>query len=371
MDRNSQTLLSLLRSAMWGLPADEVCRDTEWGKVFDLAREQTVLGLVADAVGKLPYELKPDKDVLVRMQHHVMRSLQAHALLDRKLAETVALLRSHDIHPVLFKGQGLATNYPDPKLRQCGDIDLYVGEGSYMKACDVVISAFGTDEHDSESVKHMHLNNGGVTIELHRIAEKQPGFFEDRRYQAWTLKHLEHSDRRKVQIGGETIELPPVNFDAVYIMNHAWHHFVNGGIGLRQVCDWTLYVHRFHKEVDADILKKDLKSLNLWKVWHLFACIAVEHLGLPSDECPFYDGSYSKTAERVLDIILDEGNFGRYSEARRKSRRPAGYASGKIHSFKMTTSRYARNFTVHPTYMVRAWLSFMNTGVKAFFKGLR
>ena len=74
---------------------------------------------------------------------------------------------------------------------------------------------------------------------------------------------------------------------------------------------------------------------------------------------------------RYRQFILDEGNFGRYSEARRKSRRPAGYASGKIHSFKMTTSRYARNFTVHPTYMVRAWLSFMNTGVKAFFKGLR
>lgn len=371
MNRDRYTLLLLLQSALWGHCPNAVTSDTDWTKVLTLARQQTVLGLVADAVGKLPAELKPDRDSLMRLQHHVMRSCQAHALLDRKLGETVTLLRAHDIYPVLFKGQGLATNYPDPKLRQCGDIDLYVGEANYRKACDIMISAFGSDEHDSESVKHMHLNNGGVTIELHRIAERQPGYFENKRYQAWTVKHLEHSERRKVQIGGEMIDLPPVNFDVVYIMNHAWHHFVNGGIGLRQVCDWTLYVHRFHKEIDVDMLKKDLKSLNLWKVWHIFASIAVEHLGLPSEECPFYDGSNSKVSAKVLDIILDEGNFGRYSETKRSSRRPNGYFSSKLHLFKMTTSRYLRNFTVHPTYMVRSWARFMNRGISAFFKGLR
>ncbi|MCS2423516.1 hypothetical protein NXW31_20520 [Bacteroides fragilis] len=41
-------------------------------------------------------------------------TIRSHALLNRTLAVAVKLLRQNGIHPVLLKGQGVATNYIAP-----------------------------------------------------------------------------------------------------------------------------------------------------------------------------------------------------------------------------------------------------------------
>lgn len=369
MEQPGNTLLALLRSALWSRPVEGLTETPDWNKVLTLAKEQTVLGLVSDAIGRMPENLRPSADAMHRLRFHVMRTCQAHAMLNRKLARTVDLLRSHDIHPVLFKGQGLALEYPDPMLRQCGDIDLYVGPDDYLKACRTVLEAYGSDGHESESAKHMHIDSDGVTIELHRIAENLPGPFADRRYQKWTRMNLEHREQRHVDIGGTSVDLPPVDFNVVYVMNHAWHHFMNGGVGLRQFCDWTMFVHNHHKEMDIKQIESDLKSFGLWKAWHLFSSIAVRHLGLPAEECPFYDGRYEAKADRVLEVIWMEGNFGKYAE-RRKVLRPQGYASGKLHSFRQTTLRYRGLMDICPEYVFKSWNHFFFNGIRYFFTGI-
>ena len=53
-------LLKLVRSALWDTPAENLPQDIDWSKVFRLARQQTLVGLLADAVQKLPPESRPD-----------------------------------------------------------------------------------------------------------------------------------------------------------------------------------------------------------------------------------------------------------------------------------------------------------------------
>ena len=364
------TLLSLVRSALWGTPAYAVSPDTDWIKVYTLASQQTLTGLLAAAVQKLPQELKPDVSVIRQLQVFMIRNIQAHELISRNLALAVGLLRSNGIDSVLFKGHGLALNYPDPMSRQCGDIDLYVGKEAASKAAELCLASFGEGEHDAESSKHFHFDNEGVSIEIHKIAENLPGHSEDRRYQEWTVRHLTGPDCRTVEIAGTDVKLPPVPFDAIYIMNHAWHHFVNGGIGLRQLCDWTVYLHKFHKDIDAVQLKEDLMSFGLLKVWYFFSYIAVNHLGLPESECPLYNDKYAGTSEKVLEVIWNEGNFGRHSKAV-KTPRPKGYAAGKLYSFRNITKRFFSIFGVYPSYMHKSWVMFFTSGIYHYFKGLK
>jgi hypothetical protein len=212
------------------------------------------------------------------------------------------------------------------------------------------------------------MESEGVHIELHRIAEILPGARQDRLFKEWTVKQLEESDLRIVEIGGASVNLPPVDFDPLYIMNHAWHHSVYGGIGLRQICDWTRYIHRFHDRLDPVKLESDLKSFGLLKVWHMFAWIAVNRLGLPADECPLYEGRYSDDAEKMLAVVWTDGNFGRYSE--RRSKRPEGYSSGKLHSLIVTTKRFFRIIPVYPSHILRVWLLYLASGIYHYFKGL-
>lgn len=362
-----QSLLSLVRSALWQIPADDLPDNMNWERVAALASRHTLLGLVADAAGYLPESGRPPKPVMIRLFAGRAAGIRAHALINKVLGQVTLLMRQNGIRPVLLKGQGLALNYPDPLARQCGDIDLYIGKKNCRKAYEVAVGKYGSHETDTENHKHYHLECDGVVVELHKMAEFLPGVVADRKYQDWTTRHLGGDSLRQVEIDGCVVELPPVSFDCIYILNHIWHHFINGGIGLRQVCDWTLYLHRFHGEIDVVQLRKDLNDFSMMRVWHYFAGIAVKYLGLPENECPLYEGLYLDKSAAVMEIIMEEGNFGYYSKTR-VGKKPDGYVRGKLHTFKRVTARFWSIFRIHPTAVIKYYCSFVINGVMSFFK---
>ena len=366
MERSQEILLALLRCALWGRVYDGPDRIEDWSAVLRLGEQQTVLGLVADAVPMLPAGLQPDASSRLKLHSRVMRICQNHSLLNRNLAKVKSLMDSHSIRTVLFKGQGLALTYPNPLSRQCGDIDLYVGERNFLKAMDVMEPDVEHDVNKYAHLKHFNAESEGVSIEIHRIAEILPGFRADRMFQQWTVQNLLESELRKVDIGGIEVNLPPVDFDALYIMNHAWHHFMTGGIGLRQLCDWTMYLHRFHRQIDAEKLEKNLKTFGLTRAWQIFGSIAVKHLGLPAEECPLYAGSYDDKALKALEVIWREGNFGKYSESR-KTPRPEGHFAGKFFSFRNNTSRIINIMSISPADVLNSWIYYFINGMRNVF----
>lgn len=362
MKDSQEILLKLIRISLWGEDAGVLSSVPEWNKVLRLAGQQTVLGLVADAMPHLPEQLRPDLKTSERLRAVALNICCSHSLLNRKLADLKSLLDSHDIHSVLFKGQGVALNYPNPLSRQCGDIDMYVGERGFEKALQILKPETDEKASDFRNMKHFNCEDEGVSLEIHRIAEIIPGRKRNRLFQEWTVRHLEGNDVHKAEIGGTAINLPPHQFNAIYIMNHAWHHFVSSGIGLRQLCDWSMFLHRHHSDIDHEILKNDLKMFGLTEAWQILAGVAVEFLGLPADECPLYSGKYRSRSEMMMDVIWNEGNFGFHSERRKP--RPEGHFAGKFHSFSISTRRKFRIFRISPADVAQAW-------VGSFIKGMR
>ena len=370
MTESQSFLLTLVRMALWGgeesLPADL----PDWQEVLALAKKQTLLGLVAEAVPMLPEGLQPDPQTKLQLHTAAMRIMSSHALLNRKVADIKTRMDSYGIHTVLFKGQGVALNYPNPQSRQCGDIDLYVGEKNFARALELLNPETTKKASEYRFVKHFNIEEDGVEIEIHRIAEILPGFGHDRRFQRWTVDKLCGPAVRKVEIGGATVNLPPAEFDVLYIMNHAWHHFMTGGIGLRQLCDWSIQLYRYGRSVDVDALSNNLRSFGLIRAWKILSCVAVGYLGLPEDECPLYDASYAGKAAKVLDVIWMEGNFGHHSESR-KTPRPKGHFAGKFHSFKKNTSRIIRILSISPIDVIYSWGYYFINGMRNLFHRVR
>ena len=365
MNREWKPFIELLRAALWNRLADVTLfsGQTDWEEILVLARQQTVMSLVAEAAMKLPRNLQPPAAITTRMRGIVTTNIRTHALLNRTLAEAVTLFNDNGIPTVLFKGQGVAMNYPEPTLRNCGDIDLYVGANLYDKACTVAQAWGGKDEHATTSEKHYHFNHNGVAVELHRIAEQLPLPWHNARFQRWTRRHLHYGGLRQVIIAGAEVQLPPVQFDALYIFNHLWHHFSSGGgIGLRQVCDWVRYLHTFGHEIDPMQLERDLCAFGLWKPWQLFGCLAVDVLGLPVEEFPFYNARYAKKASIVLGMIEAGGNFGFHDVS--ITERPAGYIAGKMHTLRRMHARFGQLIAVSPTVAVAAWGRYMYLGIR-------
>ena len=365
MEIDFQQFLALLRSGLWNAPADVTlfCGITDWEAVLGHAKRQTVLGVVAEGINTLPENLQPSKQIMNKVREKLFSVVQMHTLLNRALEEIVATLQEQGFSPVLLKGQGVAMNYLDPTLRQCGDIDLYIGTEDYERARTFVCQHYGNDEQGSESHKHYHFNHGWVVIELHRIAERLPMPWQNSRFQKWTERHLHGTDLRNVRFGDTEVKLPPVDFDVIYIFNHAWHHFsAGGGIGLRQLCDWVRYLHTYHHAINLVELERNLKAFGLWHAWSIFGCVAVDILGLPSEEFPFYRPQYFFDACQILDMISQEGNFGVYNSDR--GNRPKRYFAGKLHSFLWMNRRFIRLFPMDPLQMSAVWMNYLYIGFR-------
>lgn len=369
--KEQQQFLALLRAGLWDTPAEAelFSGDAHWEGIFTKAARQTVQGLVAKAASTLPPGLQPPVAVLGKARSIVAATIRSHALLNRTLAEAVTMLRQEGIRPVLLKGQGVATNYTEPTLRMCGDIDLYIGQADYYKACLLACQWDEAEETGMESDKHYHFHHDGVTVELHRIAEQLPLSWHNARFQRWTRRHLHGACLRSAVIEGTSVSLPPVNFDTLYIFNHAWHHFSEGGgIGLRQLCDWVRHLHTFRHEIDRDALEYDLRSFGLWRPWRLFSSIAVDVLGLPREEYPFYTGRYTRQASQIVAMIEEEGNFGFFDPSR--AERPAGYIAGKRHTLVRMSRRYAKLFALCPREVVAAWVRYLYVGIGQVLKDM-
>ena len=362
MKASQDILLSLVRNALWGTPC-HLTAMPDWDKILCLARQQTVAGLVAEAVPGLPEEFQPDAGLKVKLHSTVMRIYRSHALLNDKLAQVRRLMDENGIRSVLLKGQGIALNYPNPLSRQCGDIDLYVGEKNFLKGMDLLEPGLEHDVKEYNDQKHFSIDSDGVHVELHRIAEILPGRRADRKFQEWTVEELMGPDVRSVMVGECEVNLPPFAFDPLYLMNHAWHHFIMGGIGLRQLCDLTMYLHRFHDRIDVGALEYNLKRFGLFRAWQVMSCFCVKYLGLPAGEYPLYSGRYVRQTDKMLDIVFSEGNFGKYSSAR-KSPRPKGHYAGKFHSFMKTNQRTLKLLPISPVEVVRSWIFYFIRGMK-------
>ena len=192
MNLERERFLALLRAGLWNKPTDLPSSDKpiHWANIMSMATRQTVIGLVANAIAQLPEAEKPDQQRIAQLQALLVCNHQAHQRLNRQLVETVSLLRENGLSPILLKGQGIAQLYSNPFLRQCGDIDLYIGLEDFEKARELIEQHYGKDPKNHESVKHYHAHYQGLSIELHRIAERLANPIYNNRFQAWTRHYL-------------------------------------------------------------------------------------------------------------------------------------------------------------------------------------
>ncbi|MCM1178277.1 MAG: nucleotidyltransferase family protein [Bacteroides sp.] len=370
MDSAEKVFLQTLRKGLWGgsepISMEDGCR---WEDVFRIARAQAVAGSVGQAILDEPTAVSElPADYQGKIKSFIIRNCAIHSTFNRCLVHVVSELRTAGIEPVLLKGQALARNWPYPELRQCGDIDLWVGEENYTKAIETLLPmSTSADSEISETPKHTSLKFGIVSVEIHRFSGVETTSSKlDAIYRRYSEEGLTKGTV-PVDFGGTMVMTPADNFNAFYIFSHLWHHFMAGGIGLRQVCDWTMFLHSRSGKIDTGYLQGLLGKLELTVPWQVFGCIAVDWLGLPEEEFPFYNPIYRNKSGKVLERILKEGNFGHERECFRRKRSKV-YLFRKAGSFMYHISRSIGMISLFPSKVIKEFISTTIEGFKAVWK---
>ena len=104
--------------------------------------------------------------------------------------------------------------------------------------------------------------------------------------------------------------LPGVNEDAFFVFSHILQHFYKEGIGLRQICDWCRLLYTCKDSLNHGLLESRIQEMRLMTEWKAFAAMAVDYLGMPAETMPFYDSRFKIKGERILEFVIETGNFG-------------------------------------------------------------
>lgn len=340
MNKVLSSFLLLLRNALWGShePLREPLTQAEWKSLFILAREQTVEGIVMDAVGALPPQQKPPMDIRLQAIGRVQQIEEGNALLNRELLAMLVLIEKRRLRVVLMKGQGAASRYLSPMHRCPGDIDLFAPDD--FEAVNALMMELSAELGKVTPEKHTDYMLREVAWEIHNHMSDM--------CHAGARRFISAGYPREtafVEIEGRLVPVFPPSFDAVYMVAHMVHHVVSEGLGLRQLCDWVMLLHKEKDEIEREELVRYVVALHLERPFKVLGVIAVELLGLPREELPLTYGEKERKIARLLwSDILKQGNFGKYS-----GRVPAAGLWGRLGNYFYTLERCVRLYGVCPS----------------------
>ena len=331
MSTVEQQYFELLRAALWGKKVS-IDGEIDWEGVLQIAKFQSNVVLLADLASRMPDANKPSADMLGKMQSLMRNNLFRQMRLGQILAPALKLLREHDIEPVVLKGFGLAALYPNPTLRQIGDIDLFVGIANFHEACTLLRTLPGSynwgDEVDVG--RHYNIEFGQYSLEVHRVSADIENAKLYPHYAAMEQEGLMDHPQR-IEFEGLEISIPSKEFVVFFTFYHAWHHYLETGVGWRQLSDIAMALHSYHGQLDLEKLRKWINTMRVMKPWQTFGYLLVECLGLPEAEMPFYDASCRKKAKKLYGQIMKEGNFKRANNFKRN--KPKRLLWHKAHAF--------------------------------------
>ncbi|MBQ1647311.1 MAG: nucleotidyltransferase family protein, partial [Bacteroidales bacterium] len=153
----------------------------------------------------------------------------------------------------ILKGTGLAHLYPHPEQRMCGDIDLWI-EGDR----DSIIEAFRDADYPVYDIIYQEAKVGvflDTEVEIHFHPSKMYNPFSNARLQRFFDRNAPFRD-------DAPITYPDARFNAVFCMAHMFRHYMEGGIGLRQMMDYY-YILKALAPEDREPVMKALKHLGM------------------------------------------------------------------------------------------------------------
>ena len=96
--------------------------------------------------------------------------------------------------------------------------------------------------------------------------------------------------------------------------------------------------------------------------WQAFAAFAVDWFGMPVEAMPFYsaDRKWSRKAERIIEFVLECGNFGN----NRQKSLPKSFIGGKIVSVWRKVQDFGRHARVFPLDSLKFFFHFLGDGIQ-------
>lgn len=270
----------------------------DWKQLYVWTVRQALVGSLNEGVHRLPADQMPPDEILKEWDGNTAKIARIYHVHEGHVTELEALLKRLGLHGCILKGTGLSHLHPVPERRMCGDIDLWVAGDR-----DAIIKAFEDEGIPIYDIIYQECK-AGIFLD----AEVEIHFHPSKMYNPFLNLRLQRFFERNSPIRDDvTIAYPDAKFNAIFCMAHMFRHYLEGGIGMRQMLDYY-YVLRALDPADRKAVMKTLKRLGMKRFTASVMTCVQYNFGLEDEYllCP----PDKKHGGRLVNDIFNMGNFG-------------------------------------------------------------
>lgn len=287
--------------------------ESEWKGMLKLMRNQSVIGICAYAIDRLPTEQQPSADLLKECRRSAIGISQINHFMDLYSARVWNKLKDDGLDAAILKGQGLAPYYGElASYRQTGDIDVWV-KGGFDKVNAYVQSTYPAEVTDYHHFHYPMFRKENIEVELHHRPVLMRNPFDNSRLQHWCEGFGKDTF---IYLDEKHFAIPSTDFNRIFLVVHAYKHFIFDGIGIRQVMDcYQLLTHTNPGKNEMQIFRNlhllpFLRAL-MWVFAYVFEGVKFSDTsngGYPWMLCE----PDEKEGRFLLEEITQTGNFSKH-----------------------------------------------------------
>lgn len=256
MTKEQETLIVLLSIALGEKNSEYIIPAINWQKLVELSCMQEVNAIALDgyqSIYKTTTEKRIPKQLLlnlfgqsVSLERQYKRQYDAAV----KLAD---LYYSNHINTFILKGFSVACCYPIPSHRFSCDFDCFLTIREMQQESDaydlgnVLVEAKGISV-DRDYYKHSKFIYEGLHVENHRFCCSVKRGRRTKELEAYLQNMLREGET--VYIPDSKLALPPLLFQALFLLEHACGHFLYEKMTLKHICDWAMFRKHYKEALD-------------------------------------------------------------------------------------------------------------------------
>lgn len=302
---------------------EEEWTEEEWIEFFKLSSEQQVLPMIYDTVYECPAFQKMTPQSVQMIKSKVFRNVMMQTIKTEEFLQLYQKLLNEGLTPLVVKGLICRNLYREPDYRSSGDEDVFIPKEQFRTCHDLFLKqglccAETEETLDQAGEVTYFRRNSGLHIELHKelFSSSSEAYGDLNRF-------FEKAAERKmtVRINEVSVYTMGPTDHLLYLILHAFKHFLHSGFGIRQVCDIIAFANTYGPEIDwNEILRKckeihaDVFAASLFDIGEKklqfdrkMACYPESWTALQAD------------GEDLLEDLLDAGVFGDSSMSRKHS----------------------------------------------------
>ena len=298
------------------------------------------------------------------------------AIQENEFLNLILFLQQRGLTPVVMKGPVCRALYPKPLLRSSVDDDLLIPDeqtAAYHTA--LLESGMTADDPDADLEKAWELSYhkpaSPLYIELHkRLFDPESPVFEN--FNAFFDGALDRAEPVRIQ-DVELLTLAPTDH-LLFLLLHAFKHFLHSGFGLRIVADICLYTWHYGERIDFARIREACDTLRAAEFVAAVYRIGEKYLDLP---IPEVFAAIEADESELLEDVLASGlhgaeidrlhsaniTLGAVADENRGKARSGGLVKTLFPSAKKLSGRYPY-LEKKPWLLPAAWTSRVATYLK-------